>query len=88
MLTADLVFATLTSSTLPLAKTTVHMSPSSRILVGVLAQSVGILGALAWPAMQRRLQLSSLRVLIHLVAAASLIPLYGVLGLSVPRGAK
>jgi len=64
------------------------MPPSSLVLVGVLTPSAGILGALVWPAVQRRLGLSSLRVLLVLVSAASVIPLYGVFGLFAPRGAK
>ena len=88
MLMADIGFTTLTSTALLFAKTTLHMPPSSLVLVGVLTPSAGILGALLWPAVQRRLRLSSLRVLILLVAAASVIPLYGVVGLFAPRGAK
>jgi UMF1 family MFS transporter len=61
------------------------MQPSSLVLVGVLTPSTGILGALLWPAVQRRLRL---RVLILLVVAASAIPLYGVIGLFAPRGAR
>ena len=64
------------------------MPPSSLILVGVLTPSAGILGALLWPILQRRLSLTSLRVLIILVVAASVIPLYGVIGLFAPRGAQ
>ncbi|KAF8261607.1 hypothetical protein EI94DRAFT_1810005 [Lactarius quietus] len=79
---------TLTSWTLPFAKTALHMPSSSLILLGVFAPSAGILGAFVWPAVQRRLQLNSLRVLMLLVVAASLFPLYGVIGLFAPRGAK
>ena len=64
------------------------MPPSSLILVGILTPSAGILGALLWPIVQRRLSLSSLRVLMILVIAASIIPLYGVIGLFAPRGAR
>jgi UMF1 family MFS transporter len=64
------------------------MPPSSLVLVGVLTPSAGILGALLWPPLQRRLGLKSLRVLILLVIAASIIPLYGVIGLFAPRGAR
>ena len=81
-------FTTLTSTALLFAKTTLHMPPSSLILVGVLTPSAGILGALLWPILQRRLCLTSLRVLIILVVAASVIPLYGVIGLFAPRGAQ
>jgi MFS transporter, UMF1 family len=64
------------------------MPPSSLILVGVLTPSAGILGALLWPILQRRLGLTSLRVLILLIIAASIIPLYGVIGQFAPRGAR
>jgi UMF1 family MFS transporter len=81
-------FTTLTSTALLFAKTTLHMPPSSLVLVGVLTPSAGILGALLWPIVQRRLRLTSLRVLVLLVIAASAIPLYGVIGLFAPRGAR
>jgi MFS transporter, UMF1 family len=81
-------FTTLTSTALLFAKTTLHMPPSSLVLVGVLTPSAGILGALLWPILQRRLSLTSLRVLILLIVAASVIPLYGVIGLFAPRGAR
>jgi hypothetical protein len=81
-------FTTLTSTALLFAKTTLHMPPSSLVLVGVLTPSAGILGALLWPILQRRLGLTSLRVLIVLIIAASVIPLYGVIGLFAPHGAR
>ncbi|KAH8983055.1 MFS general substrate transporter [Lactarius hatsudake] len=81
-------FTTLTSTALLFAKTTLHMPPSSLVLVGVLTPSAGILGALLWPAVQRRFGLTSLRVLVLLVVAGSVIPAYGVIGLFAPRGAK
>jgi MFS transporter, UMF1 family len=80
-------FTTLTSTALLFAKTSLHMPPSSLVLVGVLTPSAGILGALLWPILQRRFSLTSLRVLIILIIAASIIPLYGVIGLFAPRGA-
>jgi MFS transporter, UMF1 family len=58
------------------------------MLVGVLAPSAGILGALLWPAVQRHFGLSSLRVLVLTVIAVSVIPLYGAIGLLAPRGAR
>lgn len=81
-------FTTLTSTALLFAKTALRMPPSSLVLVGVLTPSAGILGALLWPIVQRRLRLTSLRVLVLLVIAASAIPLYGVIGLFAPRGAR
>ena len=64
------------------------MPPSSLILVGVLTPSVGILGTLLWPILQRRLRLTSLHVLLLLTIAASIILLYSVTGLFAPRGAR
>jgi UMF1 family MFS transporter len=65
------------------------MLPSSLVHVGVLTPSAGILGTLLWPILQRRLGLMSLlRVLILLIIAASVIPLYGVIGLFAPRGTR
>lgn len=64
------------------------MPPSSLVLVGIFTPTAGILGALLWPVLQRRLRLSSLRVLILLILGASLVPLYGVIGLFAPRGAR
>ena len=73
-------FTTITSTALLFAKTTLHMPPSSLILIGALTPTAGILGSLAWPALQRRLGWSNLRVLGVLVAMASAIPAYGCLG--------
>ena len=81
-------FAVLTSTTLLFAKTSLNMPPSSLVLIGILAPSAGILGALLWPILQRRLGLTSLQVLIVLITATSIIPLYGVIGLFAPRGAR
>ncbi|OBZ73290.1 Autophagy-related protein 22-2 [Grifola frondosa] len=73
-------FTTITSTALLFGKTTLHMTPSALILIGVLTPSAGILGSLAWPALQRRLRWTNLRVLVVLVIMASAIPAYGCLG--------
>lgn len=73
-------FTTITSTALLFAKTTLHMPASSLILIGALSPTAGILGSLAWPALQRRMGWSNLRVLVILVAMASAIPAYGCLG--------
>ncbi|KAI0738174.1 autophagy-related protein 22-like protein [Daedaleopsis nitida] len=73
-------FTTITSTALLFAKTTLHMPASSLILIGALTPTAGIMGSLAWPALQRRLGWSNLRVLVVLVAMASAIPAYGCLG--------
>ncbi|KAI0654316.1 autophagy-type protein 22 [Cubamyces menziesii] len=73
-------FTTITSTALLFGKTTLHMPPSSLILIGALTPSAGILGSLIWPMVQRRAGWSNLRVLVVLVAMASAIPAYGCLG--------
>lgn len=73
-------FTTITSTALLFGKTTLHMSASSLIVVGILTPSSGILGSLVWPILQRRVGWSNLRILVMLVIMASLIPVYGCLG--------
>ena len=73
-------FTTITSTALLFAKTTLHMPASSLILIGALTPSAGIAGSLAWPALQRRIGWSNLKVLVVLVTMASAIPAYGCLG--------
>jgi UMF1 family MFS transporter len=73
-------FTTITSTAVLFGKTTLHMQPSSLILVGVLAPMSGITGSLAWPFLQRKFKWSNLKVLIILVVMASLMPAYGCLG--------
>jgi len=62
------------------AKTTLHMTPTSLILIGVLTPMAGILGSLLWPRLQRGLGWTNLKALIVLILAATVIPLYGCLG--------
>ncbi|TFK38412.1 MFS general substrate transporter [Crucibulum laeve] len=73
-------FTTITSTAILFGKTTLHMSPSSLILIGVLTPTSGIVGSLVWPVIQRKMGWSNLRVLITLVLLASFIPVYGCLG--------
>jgi MFS transporter, UMF1 family len=55
-------FTTISSTAVLFAKTTLHLPASVLILVGVLTPSAGILGALVWPIVQRRLKFSNLQV--------------------------
>jgi len=73
-------FTTITSTAILFGKTALGMSASRLIIVGVLTPSAGILGAIVWPRIQTALGWSNLRVLVVLVALASLIPAYGCLG--------
>ena len=56
------------------------MPASSLVLVGVMVPTFGIAGSLAWPHLQRRLDLGNLRIVMILVILASLVPAYGCLG--------
>jgi len=63
------------------------MPASSLIILGALAPSAGILGAIVWPMAQRRFNLSNLQSMIILVGMILLVPIYGCLGfLRVFRG--
>ena len=73
-------FTTITSTALLFAKTTLHMPPSSLILIGVLSPTAGILGSLVWPMIQRKMGWSNLRIIVTLVGMAVAIPAYGCLG--------
>ncbi|KAL5521944.1 ATG22 [Sanghuangporus sanghuang] len=73
-------FTTITSTALLFGKTQLHMPANSLIIVGLLVNAAGVLGALVWPRIQRRVGWSNKRVLITLVCACSFIPLYGCLG--------
>lgn len=56
------------------------MPASSLILIGVIVPTFGIIGSLAWPLLQRRLNLGNLKMIMILVVLASLAPAYGCLG--------
>ncbi|KJA16601.1 hypothetical protein HYPSUDRAFT_47216 [Hypholoma sublateritium FD-334 SS-4] len=73
-------FTTITSTAILFGKTTLHMSPSALILIGVLTPTSGILGSLLWPVLQRKFGWSNLKVLVILVILASMIPAYGCMG--------
>ncbi|KAL5480554.1 ATG22_3 [Sanghuangporus weigelae] len=74
-------FTTITSTALLFGKTQLQMPANSLIIVGLLVNAAGVLGALFWPRIQRGVGWSNKRVLITLVCACSFIPLYGCLGL-------
>ncbi|EJC99549.1 autophagy-type protein 22 [Fomitiporia mediterranea MF3/22] len=73
-------FTTITSTALLFGKTQLHMSAGSLVVVGLLVNAAGILGALVWPRIQRYLKWSNKRILIVLVLLCSFIPLYGCFG--------
>ncbi|GAA5901076.1 Atg22p [Sporobolomyces salmoneus] len=77
-------FATLTSTAMLFAKTTLHLPTSSLIVVAILTPFSGIVGSLLFPSLQSHhlLPSSSLSVLFLLVCVSSLIPLWGILSLN------
>ncbi|KAF8197141.1 MFS general substrate transporter [Pholiota molesta] len=81
-------FTTITSTAILFGKTTLHMSPSALILIGVLTPTSGIAGSLLWPVLQRKFGWTNLKVLVILVILASMIPLYGCLGFVVQGRAR
>ncbi|KAH9942797.1 MFS general substrate transporter [Amylocystis lapponica] len=74
-------FSTITNTAILFAKTSLHMPASALIVVAVLSPIAGIAGSLFWAGLQRRLGWTTLRTLVVLVVLASLLPLYGCLGL-------
>ncbi|KAF9267147.1 MFS general substrate transporter [Marasmius fiardii PR-910] len=73
-------FTTISSTAILFGKTVLNMQPSSLILIGVITPMSGILGSLAWPKMQSYFEWSNQRVIVMLLALASLVPAYGCLG--------
>ena len=61
-------------------KTSLNMSSSALVIVGILTPLSGILGSLVWPILQRRFKWSNLKIVITLVILCSVIPAYGCLG--------
>ncbi|KAF9244471.1 autophagy-related protein 22-like protein [Melanogaster broomeanus] len=73
-------FTTITSTAILFGKTTLHMEPSSLILIGAITPTSGIIGSLVFPYLQRRYAWSNQKVLVILVMIVSCIPAYGCLG--------
>ncbi|KAG1734927.1 autophagy-related protein 22-like protein [Suillus paluster] len=73
-------FTTITSTAILFGKTTLHMEPSSLVLIGAITPTSGIIGSLVFPTLQRKFMWSNLHVLVLLVTMVSLIPAYGCLG--------
>jgi UMF1 family MFS transporter len=57
------------------------MPASSLILVGILTPLAGILGALGFARLQRKLGWTNLKTLVTLVCVASAVPIYGCIGI-------
>jgi UMF1 family MFS transporter len=62
------------------------MSPSKIVIIGVLVQLTAVFSSIYAPYLQRRLNLSNLKLLIWVVILAQLVPLYACIGLVLPYG--
>lgn len=79
-------FATITSTAVLFAKTSLNLPTSSLIVIAILSPLSGLIGALAVPRIQHlpsmaRFNLTTHRTLLCLVAFATIIPLWGLLAL-------
>lgn len=77
-------FATITSTAVLFAKTSLNLPTSSLIVIAILSPLSGLIGALAVPRIQHlpsmgRFNLTTHRTLLCLVAFATIIPLWGLL---------
>ena len=77
-------YTTITSTAILFAKTTLGIGPSGLALIGIIATSAGILGAILWPrVLTPRLKFlhnSPHRTIIFILLLSLTIPLYGLLG--------
>ena len=75
---------TITSTAILFAKTTLGIGPSGLALIGILATTSGIIGAILWPRLLtprlKFLHNSPHRTILFIIALLLLIPLYGLLG--------
>ncbi|TKA56833.1 hypothetical protein B0A53_01234 [Rhodotorula sp. CCFEE 5036] len=79
-------FATITSTAVLFAKTSLNLPTSSLIVIAILSPLSGLIGALAVPRIQHlpsmaQFHLTTHRTLLCLVAFATIIPLWGLLAL-------
>lgn len=79
-------FTSITSTAVLFASTTLGMPTSSLILVMILSPLAGILGSLAWPRLQKRMEWTNERALVWLVVGAAIVPAYGCLGFLIEGG--
>lgn len=72
--------ATISGTAVLFAKTELHMSTIAIALLSITSIGSGIIGAFAWPHIQRHYSLQPKSVLLCCVAGMEIIPLYGLLG--------
>jgi MFS transporter, UMF1 family len=77
-------YTTITSTAILFAKTTLGIGPSGLALIGILATTAGIIGAIVWPrVLTPRLKFlhnSPHRTILLILSLSLIIPLYGLLG--------
>lgn len=77
-------FTTITSTAILFAKTTLGIGPSGLALIGIIATSSGIIGAILWPrVLTPRLKFlhnSPHRTILFILCCSLTIPIYGLLG--------
>jgi MFS transporter, UMF1 family len=77
-------YTTITSTAILFAKTTLGIGPSGLALIGILATTSGIIGAILWPrVLTPRLKFlhnSPHRTILLILSLSLIIPLYGLLG--------
>lgn len=79
-------FHTTTYTAILYASSTLGMSAGKIILVGILVQLSAVVSSIFAPRLQERLAYSNHRLLLGLVLAGEIIPVYACLGLILPFG--
>jgi UMF1 family MFS transporter len=72
--------ATISGTAVLFARTELHMGTIAVALLSITSIGSGILGAFAWPRVQKRFNLQPKSILLCCVAGMEIIPLYGLLG--------
>ena len=72
---------TITATAILFARTKLHMPSTSLIILGALAPLMGVISSLVWPIIQRKIGWSTRSMLMLIVSLASLLPLYGSIGI-------
>jgi UMF1 family MFS transporter len=72
--------ATISGTAVLFARTELHMGTIAIALLSITSIGSGIVGAFAWPRVQKRFSLQPKTVLLCCVAGMEIIPLYGLLG--------
>jgi UMF1 family MFS transporter len=79
-------FHTTTYTAILYASSTLKMSPSKIIIIGVLVQLAAVISSILAPRIQKRLAISNQRLLLWVILLAEIIPIYACIGLILPFG--